>query len=203
MKLIVVVAALLAVVSPGAATATDPWQLSCASMPAEEQTPSPVRPAVLAFFPWVRPAAQSLRVGPVYLIALSSHAAISRDGDSHDSAGYDLHRAIVAIDPTLSGPVTLTGRRLGPVGLRTMLGFSANGANSCKVSKRGVVCGIRPLRFATTLRIAPHTGWRIVLTELRIGRTGCFELQVSAAHTEESIPLAIPGPDYGHTGWDA
>src|SRR5581483_10847908 len=74
------------------ASAGNPWNLRCASMPAEQRAPAPVRAAALAFFPWVRPAARALRAGPVYLVALSSRTAISRDGDSTDSAGYYLHR---------------------------------------------------------------------------------------------------------------
>jgi hypothetical protein len=201
-KRIVVIAASLLVALPGAATAMGPWQLVCASMPAEQPTPAPLRPTVLAFFPWVRPAAKSLRTGPVYLIALSTQTAISRDGDSIDSSGYYLHRALIAIGPTQAGTVTVTGRRLGPRGSRTTIGFSTNGATSCSVSRRlGVVCAHRPLEFATTLRIAPHAGWRIVATELRIGRTGCFQLIASGAGLNQRIPLAVPGPDYGTAGW--
>lgn len=179
-----------------------PWQLVCASMPAEQATPSAVRQTALEFFPWVRPAAKSLRTGPVYLIALSTQTAISRDGDSIDSSGYYLHRALIAIGPTQAGTVTITGRRLGPLDSRTTIGFSTNGATSCSVSRRlGVVCANRPLEFATTLRIAPHAGWRIVATELRVGRTGCFQLTASGPGLNRRIPLAVPGPDYGSAGW--
>jgi hypothetical protein len=179
-----------------------PWQLVCASTPAERPTPTPLRRTALAFFPWIRPAALSLRTGPVYLIALSTKTAISRDGDSLDSSGYYLHRALIAIGPTQTGEVTVTGHRLGPPDSRTTIGFSTNGATSCSVSRRlGVVCAYRPLQFATTLRIAPHAGWRIVATELRIGRTGCFRLTARGPGLDRTIPLAVPGPDYGTVGW--
>ena len=177
---------------PGTATAGNPWQLRCASMPAEQPTPAPLRPTVLAFFPWVHPADRSLRAGPVYLIALSSHSAISRDGDDTDGAGYYLHRALIAISPNQPGTVTLTGRRLGPAGPRTILDFSTNGATSCTVHPPDVSCGTRPLRFATSLQITPQPGWRIVATELRIGRTGCFQLTASGPHLHQTIPIAVP-----------
>jgi hypothetical protein len=40
-----------------------------------------------------------------------------------------------------------------------------------------------------------------VRTELRIGRTGCFALHASGPELDETIPLAVPGPDYGTAGW--
>ena len=62
-------------------------------------------------------------------------------------------------------------------------------------------CGSRPLRFAAALHIGTHPGWRIVETELRIGRTGCFRLTAAGSGLREAIPLAVPGPDYGTPGW--
>ena len=49
--------------------------------------------------------------------------------------------------------------------------------------------------------ISPRTGWRIVETELRIGRTGCFAISASGNQLHGVIPLSVPGPDYGTTGW--
>src|SRR5436309_2021715 len=95
-----VVVALLAAVLPGGTSAANPWQLACASMPNEQPLPAPVRAAARAFFPWVSPAATALATGPVYVVALSSHSVIARDGDATDSAGYYLHRALVAIAPS-------------------------------------------------------------------------------------------------------
>jgi hypothetical protein len=200
-KRLFVIAGLLFIVLPGAASAADPWQLSCPSMPAEAPTPAPLRGAVQAFFPWVRPPARSLRAGSVYLIALSNHTEIARDGDKTDSAGYYLHRVLIAIDPSEAGLVTVTGRRLGPAGTRTTLGFSTNGATKCNVHRSNVTCEVRRLRFASALRIAPSAGWRIVATELRIGRTGCFRLEASGPHLDETIPISVPGPDYDAAGW--
>jgi hypothetical protein len=40
-----------------------------------------------------------------------------------------------------------------------------------------------------------------VHTELRIGRTGCFRITVSGPRLHQSIPIAVPGPDYGTPGW--
>jgi hypothetical protein len=170
-------------------------------MPAEQRLLAPVRTAALRFFPWVHPAADGLRSGPVYLVALSSRTAISRDGDELDGAGYYLHRALVAVAPSYSGPLTLRGRRLGHPGRRTSLGFSTTGATHCTVNPPVVSCGSRPLRFMPALRIAPPRGWRIVRTELRIGRTGCFRITASGRGLHETIPLAVPGPDYGTPGW--
>jgi hypothetical protein len=194
-----VLATLLTLTGSGAA-AGNPWQLRCASMPHERPLPLPVRTAALRFFPWVRPPS-GLRAGPIYLVALSSRTAISRDGDSTDGAGYYLHRALIAIAPTYPGAVTITGRRLGPRGRRTTLGFAVNGATRCTVKAPVVSCGSRPLRFANALRIGPRTHWRIVPTELRIGRTGCFRITVAGQALDETIPLAVPGPDYGTPGW--
>jgi hypothetical protein len=183
------------------AAAANPWQLRCPSMPTEQPSPTALRPAALRFYPWVRPAARSLEAGPIYLVALSSDTAISRDGDDTDSAHYYLHRTLIAVAPSYPGAVTISGRRLTRAGRRAALGFSQDGATSCAVRKAGVTCGYRPLRFAATLRIPPSGGWRIVPTELRIGRTGCFELSASGAGLHETIPLSVPGPDYGSVGW--
>lgn len=183
-----------------AASAANPWQLRCPAMPAEHGLPAPLRGAALRFFPWVRPPT-GLRSGHVYLVALSSRTRISRDGDRTDGAGYYLHRALIAIAPTYTGALTITGHRLGRPARRTTLGFSATGATRCTVKPPVVSCGTRPLRFANALRISAHTGWRIVRTELRIGRTGCFRLTVAGRALRSSIPLAVPGPDYGTPGW--
>ena len=192
--------ALLVGAAHGAAAA-DPWQLHCPSTPTEQPPPTALRPAALRFYPWVRPVARSLEAGPIYVVALSSNTAISRDGDDTDTARYYLHRALVAVAPSYAGVVTVSGRRLGPAGRRTTLEFSQDGATSCSVRKADVTCGYRLLTFAATLRIAPSRGWRIVPTELRIGRTGCFELTATGAGLHETIPLAVPGPDYGSAGW--
>ena len=183
------------------AEATNPWQLRCASMPAEQQAPAPLHTAALRFFPWVRPAAKALHSGPVYLVALSSKTAISRDGDRTDSSGYYLHRALVAVAPSYAGHLNLTGRRLGPSGRRATLGFSTTGATRCTVSPPDVSCGSRPLHFTRDLPIPAHAGWRIVQTELRIGRTGCFAITATGHELNVVIPLAVPGPDFGTPGW--
>jgi hypothetical protein len=192
---------MLVLAAPGA-TAADPWQLRCASMQAEQVLPEPLRSAALRFFPWVRPAARGLRSGPVYVVALSGRTAISRDGDETDGAGYYLHRALVAIAPSYSRALTISGRRLGDGNRRAALGFSADGATNCTVDPPQVDCGWRQLRFTPALRLRSRTtGWRIVPTELRIGRTGCFRIKASGPGLRETIPLSVPGPDYGTAGW--
>jgi len=173
----------------------------CASMPAEQKAPQPLRSVALRFFPWVRPAASSLHSGPVYLVALSSKTAISRDGDPLDSSGYYLHRALIAVAPGYRARVVVTGRRLGKSALRAAVGFSTSGATACTVNPPDVSCGSRPLRFALALTIAPRPGWRIVQTELRIGRTGCFAITASGHDLHAVIPVSVPGPDYGTPGW--
>jgi hypothetical protein len=170
-------------------------------MPKEHALPSPLRAEAMRFYRWVRPAASGLRAGPVYLVALSSRTNISRDGDELDSAGYYLHRALIAISPAYSAELTVTGHRLGRRNRRATLGFSTDGANSCTVNSPVVSCGSRPLRFASTLHISGKKGWRFTHTELRIGRTGCFRITVSGPGLDQSIPLAVPGPDYGTPGW--
>lgn len=201
LRRVVPVLAVLLLVGGSRAAAGNPWQLRCPAMPAEHALPAPLRAAALRFFPWIRPAALGLRAGPVYLVALSSHTSISRDGAARDSEDYYLHRALIAIAPTYSGAVTVTGRRLGAPGRRTTLGFSTTGATSCTVKSPVVSCGFRPLEFAAALRISAGSGWRIVRTELRIGRTGCFRIDVTGRLLRRSIPLAVPGPDYGTPGW--
>ena len=170
-------------------------------MPVERQAPAQLRNAALRFFPWVRPAAKALESGPVYLVALSSKTAISRDGDQTDGSGYYLHRALIAVGPGYRAPLSLTGHRLGKTTRRAKLGFSTNGATACTVNPPDVACGSRPLRFATTLTIRPSPGWRIVQTELRIGRTGCFAITASGPQLHAVLPLSVPGPDYGTPGW--
>jgi hypothetical protein len=185
----------------GSAVAGNPWNLRCPSMPTERPAPAPIRAVALRFFPWVRPAAKALHSGPVFLVALSSKTAISRDGDSTDSSGYYLHRALIAVAPNYRARLTLTGHRLGKSKLRAALGFSTNGATACTVNPPDVSCGSRPLRFARALTINPRSGWRIVQTELRIGRTGCFAITASGRELHAVIPLSVPGPDYGTKGW--
>ena len=181
-----VLAAFFVVVST--ASATDPWQLTCGSMPAERAMPLPLRKAALSFFPWVRPAAQGLQAGPMYLVALSGRTAISRDGDGIDGAAYYLHRALIAVAPSYTRVVTISGRRLGPPASRGALGFSANGASSCTVEPQRIDCGSRLLRFVHALVVAPGAGWRIVRTALRIGRTGCFQVTATGAGLNTSLP---------------
>ena len=66
----------------GGASAGNPWQLRCPSMPEEQAAPTPLQAVALRFFPWIRPAAKALQAGPIYLVALSSDTAIARDGDA-------------------------------------------------------------------------------------------------------------------------
>jgi hypothetical protein len=196
---LLVLASVLLLTASGAA-AGNPLQLRCPSMPSERSLPRPLGSAALGFFPWVRPV-EGLRAGPVDLVALSFRTAISRDGDELDGAGYYLHRALVAVTPFYSCTVLLRGRRLGHPGRRTALGFSTNGATACAVDPPVVSCGTRLLRFTRTLRIVPRRGWRIVPTELRIGRTGCFRITATGRALHATIPLAVPGPDDGTPGW--
>jgi hypothetical protein len=185
----------------GSAAAADPWNLHCAAMPAEQPAPTPVAATARRFFPWVRPAAPAVHAGPVYLVALSWHSQIARDGDMRDNANYYSHRALIAVAPSYTGAVTIAGRRLGRPGPRTALGFSTDGANHCTVSSPVVNCGSRSLHYTSHLRVASHPGWRIVETELRIGRTGCFRITATGANLRAQIPLSVPGPDWGTAGW--
>ena len=185
----------------GSASAGNPWQLHCPSMPAEQTAPAPLQAAALRFFPWIRPGAKTLHDGPIYLVALSSHTAIARDGDALDSAGFYLHRALIAVAPSYHGAVAIHGNRLGSPGPRTPLEFSRNGASACTVKSPDVICPPRQLAFARSLRIAPSPGWRIAQTEIGIGRTGCFQLTATGHHLHAVVPLAVPGPDYGTPGW--
>jgi hypothetical protein len=190
-----------ALLSGSQALAANPWQLHCHVMPAEQRTPQALRAAVLSFFPWVRPAATALHSGPVYLVALSSNTRISRDGDPLDASGYYLHRALIAVAPSYPDRLSISGHRLGAPGRRTTLQFSTSGATRCTVRSPVVSCGSRPLRFADRLPIVARKRWRIVKTEIRIGRTGCFAINASGLGLRARIPLAVPGPDYGTSGW--
>lgn len=203
MKSIALTASATALLLTGGASASggNPWNRRCASMPAEQPAPAPLQRAALRFFPWIAPAAKALQSRPVYLVALSSDTAISRDGDFRDASDYYLHRALVAVAPSYNGQVVITGHRIGASKHRATLGFSTDGANSCTVTPPDVNCGSRPLRFANALTVKPHPGWRIVQTELRIGRTGCFTIIASGRNLHARIPLSVPGPDYGTPGW--
>jgi len=187
---------------PTGSSASNPWNLHCPSAPYEKRVPPAVRPAAHRFFPWAGPnAEEALQSGPLYLLALSTGTAISRDGDGRDGAGYYLHRALVAVAPPYRGQVVLTGRRLGRTARRTVVDFATNGATRCSVSGAIVSCMPRRLAFAPSLRIAPRSGWRIVRTELRIGRTGCFRVAARGAGLHTALPLMVPGPDWGTPGW--
>jgi hypothetical protein len=170
-------------------------------MPPERPLAPALERAARAFSPWVSSHEAGLRAGPVYLVAGSYRTAISRDGDPTDGTGEYLHRALVAIAPSYRGAVVVSGRRLGPPGARTLVGFSVDGASRCTVRGNGVLCDHRLHHFARSLTIAGHGGWRIARTELRIGRTGCFELTADGNGLHVTIPLSVPGPDWGTSGW--
>jgi hypothetical protein len=165
-------------------------------MPLEQPLPSVLERAARAFSPWTGKHERGLGDGPVYLVAGSYRTAISRDGDDDDGRGNDLHRALIAVAPSYSGNVVITGRRLGASGPRTTLGFSTDGASRCTVRGNDVLCDHRLLRYAQSLAIAGRAGWRIVRTELQIGRTGCFEVSATGNGLHVAIPLSVPGPDW-------
>jgi hypothetical protein len=182
----------LALALAGGAGAGNPWSLHCASMPAEHPVPAPLAKAARAFSPWWTSTVKGLSAGPIYLVAGSSRTQISRDGDSTNSSGAYLHRALVAISPAYTGAVVFSGRRIAG----GVLGFSTNGATRCSVTGSDVTCTPRPLDLASSLRVAGGSGWRIVRTELRIGQTGCFQVTATGAGLHETIPLAVPGPAF-------
>jgi hypothetical protein len=193
-------ALLLAAIVPGAAVGGNPWNLRCPSMQLEQPLPSVLERAARAFSPWIGKNEGGLRAGPIYLVAGSYRTAISRDGDVEDGRGDYLHRVLIAIAPSYSGGVVITGRRLGRAGPRTTLGFSIDGASRCTVRGNDVLCDHRLFRFARTLAIAGRAGWRVVRTELRIGRPGCFEVSATGNRLHVTIPLSVPGPDWPKPG---
>jgi hypothetical protein len=157
----------------------------CTRTPLEQSVPPPLARAARAFSPWWGTRVTGLRAGPVYVVAGSYRTAISRDGDTTDSNGRDLHRALVAVSPSYTGAITISGRRLG---------FSTNGAIACSVRRRDVTCDTGRsslLRFVRELRLPAGTGWRIVRTELRISGTGCFRIAISGRGLSGSIPLSV------------
>ena len=179
----------------------NPWNLHCASMPAEQRVPAAIRADARAFWPWdARDAVLAIHAGPVWLLAFSTHTNVSRDGDWRDGQGYYLHRALVAVAPSYRAPVTLTGRRVGRTVARGRLGFE-RGAPDCTVKSPVVSCGPPSLAWAPALHVPVGTHWRLVRTMLRIGRTGCFELTASGPGLDVTLPLAVPGPDWGTQGW--
>jgi len=191
------VALVLVALVPQSAAARNPWSLRCPSMPREQRVPAAVRPAAHAFFPWARRSGENaLRSGPIYLLALSFRSQISRDGDDSDGAGNDLHRALVAVAPSYSKRVVITGRRIGRARPHSTLAFSTNGASRCTVSGVDVSCVPRLLREARALKLPARTGWRIVRTELAIGRTGCFRIVARGRGLRAVLPMAVPGPDW-------
>ena len=199
MRLLLVAGCLLALT--GSAAASNPWSLHCASSPAEQSAPKPLAAAARQFFPWVAtPSAGALHDGPVYLVALSSRTSISRDGDHRDSQNYYSHRALIAVAPSYRGAVTIAGRRLGRRAPRIVLGFSTNGANHCTLANPVVNCGDRTLRYASRLEIPGHGGWRMSKpTPNR--QAGCFRITPTGSGLNARIPLSVPGPDWGTTGW--
>jgi hypothetical protein len=188
--LLAVLASGLALAGGAAAGGASP-ALRCPSMPLERALPAPLSRAEKAFVPWGPAVSPGLSAGPFYLVAGSYRTAISRDGDFTDSSGAYLHRALVAVAPSFTGPVTITG---GPLKAGAALGFSTDGAIRCSVGKLGITCIPRPLRFSRRLTVRGGGGWRIVRTELRLPGTGCFRVAASGAGLHETIPLAVPGP---------
>ena len=76
---------------------------------------------------------------------------------------------------------------------RAILGFSISRATHCTVSGVDVSWASRALRFASSLRIPPRSGWRVVATDVRIGRISCFRLVPRVLGLRVAIPLAVPG----------
>lgn len=179
----------------------NPWRVRCPSMPLEAPVPQRVQQEVRGFFPWVPiKDAGAIRSGPVWLFALSNRTTIARDGDSTDPGGRYLHRALVAASPAYPRQITIRGRRLGAAGPRTRLAFTT-GASTCGVSTSDVSCRSTLLPETPTLTIPAGHRWRIVRTEIAIGRTGCFTLTATGAGLHTALPLAVPGPDWGTAGW--
>ena len=177
----------------------NPWNLHCASMPAERPAPAPLRAAALRFFPWVRPAAKALHSAR----SIWSHC---RPGPrSHATATQPTAPATTCTERwSRSHPASQRSDSHGPQARQE---HASRRARLLDQRRDGlhrqppdVSCGSRPLRFARALTIGPH-GWRIVQTELRIGRTGCFTVTASGRGLHAVIPLSVPGPDYGTTGW--
>jgi hypothetical protein len=50
------------------------------------------------------------------------------------------------------------------------------------------------LPYAPHLEIGRHRGWRIVETELRIGRTGCFRVTATGADSRPRYRSPFPAP---------
>ena len=161
-------------------------------MPLEQALPAPLargREGIRAVGRCAFP--RGLSAGPVYLVAGSYRTAISRDGDFTDSSGAYLHRALVAVAPSFTGPVTITG---GPLKAGAALGFSTDGAIHCSVEKLGVTCVPRPLRFARRLTVRRRQRLAHRPHRATVPETGCFRLTASGAGLHETIPLAVPGP---------
>lgn len=200
MKRVFPIVLLLAATVPVAAAGGNPWNLRCPSMPLEQPLPAVLERAAHAFSPWIGAHEHGLRTGPIYLIVGSYRTAISRDGDYDDGNGNYLHRAIIAVAPVYSGKLVIAGKHLGRAGARSTLGFSIDGTDRCTVRGNDVNCGHLLHRFARSLAISGRAGWRIVRTELRIGRTGCFEVSATGNGLHVTIPLSVPGPDWPTPG---
>lgn len=178
----------------------NPWNLRCPQMPAEAPVPVALQGQVHRSFPWVPlEDAGAIRIGPVWVFALSSHTKISRDGDRSDPAGRYLHRSLVAVGPTYPGQVTIRGGRLGTPGPRTQLRFT-RGTTRCQMFGP-TWCARRPPNEKATVTVPAGKGWRLARTEVAIGRSGCFRLRATGVGLSTSLPLAVPGPDWGTPGW--
>jgi len=167
----------------------------------EQALPATLARAAHVFTPWGSGAQQGLRAGPVYLVAGSYRGAISRDGDTTDGDGFDLHRALIAVAPGFGGSVTVSGARLGGAGPRRVLEFSTDGATRCTVKGNDVTCGFRIFAFSRRLVIPAARRWRMVSTMLRIGRNGCFRVTATGTSLRAAIEFSVPGPDWTRTGW--
>lgn len=118
-------------IAAGLGAFSDGWNSRCAQMPAEAAVPKGLQATVHKSFPWV-PDAGAIHVGPVWIFALSSHTNISRDADDSDGQHRYLHRTLVAVAPSYTRKVSITGRRLGEQGPRTKLGFT-RGTTTCHI----------------------------------------------------------------------
>jgi hypothetical protein len=119
----------------------------------------------------------------VWLFALSSRTAVSRDGDGLDGHGRSVHRVVVAVGPRYARRVVLRGAALA----------FTRGTSPCLITGRPTWCARVPLREAPALRIPAGRGWRVVRTALVLGRTGCLHVRATGAALDVTLPLAVPG----------
>jgi hypothetical protein len=93
---------------------------------------------------------------------------------------------------------------LARLGLATVGALVVCGVAAADIGPVGVSPSVAQVGQAVTIRVQGYLGpkpWRPMPIVLVARHTGCFRLAATGPGLRATIPLAVPGPDWGTAGW--